>query len=82
MEQNDNAGVENQVQKWHGDESEMTEMASTSHVVKETEMKEGMCVGERQTERHREREFARGLCDAYLLALDVWSLSIWTGFNV
>lgn len=54
----------------------MTEMASTSHVVRETEMKEGMCVGERQTERHREREFARGLCDAYLLALDVWSLSI------
>lgn len=52
-------------------------MASTSHIVRETEMKEGMCVGERQTERHRERESrARGLCDAYLLALDVWSLSI------
>ncbi len=68
-------------------------MGSTSRVARETEMKEGMCVVEidrqtdrqtnRQTDRHRERDSgARGLCDAYLLALDIWSIFISTGFNV
>ena len=57
-------------------------MGSTYQVVRETVMKEKrvcVCVGETDRKTERETE-ARGLCDAYLLALDVWSISISTGF--
>lgn len=59
-----------------GEESESTEMCSSARVVRETEIKEGVWVGQTDIQTQR----ARGFCDAYLLALDVWSISIPTAF--